>query len=151
MSRSDYSFLERAGLEPVDNADTSFTYNLGFRQRTERNTINIDVARDTSPNSGSFVSVRDEFLVYVGRAMSERLFAGIALRASHTRTLGDVVEDDERDYVRLELEIEWALAERLFLFGGYNFTAQEFQSQPATDANSNSIYLGVAYRGRSRE
>ena len=149
VSRSDYSFLNEQ-LQPVDNADTSFTYQLGFRQRTERNTINIDLSRDTSPNSGGFLTLRDELHIYVSRAMTQRLQGEIGLRGYASETLDDVVANDERDYWRMDLSMEWAMSEQLFLNGGYAFTEQQFAAE-STDASSNLIWLGLVYRGRARQ
>ena len=149
VSRSDYSFLNDQ-LQTVDNADTSFTYQLGFRQRTERNTINIDLARDTSPNSGGFLTLRDELHIYVSRAMTQRLRGEIGLRVYGSETLDDVVANDERDYWRMDMGMEWSINEQLFLNGGYAFTMQEF-AEESTDASSNQVWLGLVYRGRARQ
>ena len=151
VSRSDFTYLDTQ-RQLVDNADTSFTYGVRFRQRTDRNTINIDVSKETNPNSGGFLYLRDEIRVYIRRSMSERLTGGIGLRAYNSETLDDLAQSDERDYVRLELDMEWALTQRLFLSGGYAFTAQEFAETGALiEGSSNSIYVGFTYRGRSRE
>ena len=147
VSRSDYSFLNEQ-LEPVDNADTSFTYLLGFRQRTERNTINVDMSRETSPNSGGFLTLRDELRVYVSRAMTQRLRGEIGIRGYTSQTLDDVVANDERDYWRMDLAMEWAITEQVFLNGGYAFTKQQF-AEESTDASSNLVYVGLFYRGRA--
>ena len=147
VSRSDYSFLNER-LERIENADTSFTYLLGFQQRTERNTINIDFAQDTSPTSGGFLTLRKEFAIYVSRAMTQRLRGEIGLRGAASKTLDDVIANDERDYVRVDLGMEWAMRERLFLNGGYGFTEQQFQEE-STDASSNYVYVGIVWRGRS--
>jgi hypothetical protein len=147
VSRSDYSFLNER-LEPVDNADTSFTYNLGFRQRTERNTINIDLARDTSPNSNGFLTLRDELHIYVSRAMTQRVRGEIGLRGYTSETLDDVVANDERDYWRMELAMEWAMSEQLFLNGGFAFTKQQL-AEESEDASSNLVWVGLVYRGRA--
>ncbi len=147
VSRSDYSFLNDQ-LQRIENADTSFTYSLTFQQRTERNTINIDLAQDTSPNSSGFLTLRKDFSIYVSRAMTQRLRGEIGLRSSASKTLDDVIANDERDYVRLDLGMEWAVRERLFLNGGFGFTTQQF-AQESTDASSNSVYLGIVWRGRS--
>lgn len=148
VSRSDYTFLNSQGML-VDNADTSLTYGLGFRQRTTRNTINIDARRATNPNSGGFLTLRDELRVYFRRALTERLSGRVALRGYHTQTLDDVVQDDDRDYFRLEFDMEWALTPRLFIIGGYSFTTQEFATQSAEDASSNTVFVGFNYRGLS--
>ena len=131
VSRSDYSFLNDQ-LQPVDNADTSFTYQLGFRQRTERNTINIDLSQETTPNSSGFLTLRDELHVYVSRAMTRRLHGEVGLRGYASKTLDDVIDNDERDYWRMDLGMEWAMTEQLFLNGGYAFTKQQFAAESPT-------------------
>lgn len=145
VSRSDYSFLD-AQLQPIDNADTSFTYLIGFRQRTDRNTINIDVSRETAPNSGGFLALRDQIRFYLSRAISQRLRGEVGVRGYTTKTLDDVVANDDRDYLRVDLALEWAMTERLFVKGGYAFTAQKF-SQDLGDANANTVFVGLMYRG----
>ena len=149
VSRSDYSFLNEQ-LEPVDNADTSFTYDLGFRQRTERNTINFDLRRETSPNSNGFLTLRDELHVYASRAMTQRLRGQIGIRVYASETLDDVIANDERDYLRLDLGMEWAFTEQLYLNGGYAFSKQQF-AEESTDASSNIVFVGLFYRGRARQ
>jgi opacity protein-like surface antigen len=149
VNRSDYSFVNPS-LEPVENADTSFTYQVGLRQRTERNTINIDISREAAPNSGGFLTLRDQLRVYVSRAFTQRLRGEVGARNYTTKTLDDVVTDDERDYLRVDLGIEWAMTEQLFVNGGYAFTSQKFGDE-ADDASSNQVFIGFSYRGRSRQ
>jgi hypothetical protein len=148
VSRSDYEFVNER-LEEINNADTSFTYSIGLRQRGERNTINIDLGRETSPNSGGFLTLRDELHVYWSRAMTQRLRSELGVRGYMSKTLDDVVVDDERDYLRVDLGMEWAMTAQLFLNGGYSFTSQKF-AQDSDEGTSNSVYVGFAYRGRSR-
>ncbi len=52
----------------MDNADTNFTFEVGLRQRTERNTVNIDLSHETIPNSNGFLTLRDELHVYLIRS-----------------------------------------------------------------------------------
>lgn len=149
VRRSDYTFLNDR-FETVDNADTSFTYLIGFRQRGERNTINVDLGRETAPNSGGFLTLRDQVRVYLSRAMSQRLRGEVGVRYYTTKTLDDVVEDDDRDYRRVDLLIEWAMTETMYLSGGYAFTSQKF-ADDFDDATSNTLFVGFSFRGRSRQ
>jgi opacity protein-like surface antigen len=149
VNRSDYTFLNPQ-LEPVENADTSFTYLIGLRQRTDRNRLNIDLSREASPNSSGFLSLRDQLRVYVGHAFTQRLTGDLGLRAHTTKTLDDVVDDDERDYLRVDLGLEWAMTEQLFINGGYVFTSQRF-GDSVEDASSNQVFIGFAYRARTRQ
>ena len=145
VSRSDYSFVNNSD-QLVENADTSFTYLIGLRQRSELNTINIDLSRETSPNSSGFLTLRDQLRVYLSRAMTERLTGDIGVRGYITSTLDDVVADDDRDYVRVDMSLEWAMTTQLFLNGGYSFTRQKL-TEDGSNASSNQIYVGIAFRG----
>lgn len=149
VNRSDYEFVNPQ-LEPVENADTSFTYLIGLRQRTDRNSLNIDLSREASPNSSGFLSLRDQLRVYVGRAFTQRLRGDLGVRAHTTKTLDDVVDDDDRDYLRVDLGVEYAMTEQLFINGGYVFTSQRF-GDSVDDASSNQVFVGFGYRARTRQ
>jgi hypothetical protein len=148
VSRSDYTFVDEQG-QVVVNADTYFTPGLSFRQRPERNTINIDVSQEADPNSGGFLTVRDQLWVYLSRAMSERLTGEIGLRGYSSTSLDDVVADDDRDYFQLDLRLEWFMTERMSVSGTYTYTTQKVQDFSANDATSNAIYFAFGYRGLS--
>ena len=80
--------------------------------------------------------------------MTQRVRGEVGLRGYASKTLDDVIANDERDYVRLDLGIEWAINEQLYLNGGYSFTKQQFEEQ-FSDASSNLFYIGLVYRGRA--
>jgi hypothetical protein len=81
--------------------------------------------------------------------MSERLSGEVALRGYSSRSLDDLVEDDDRDYYQLDLALEWALTERMSVSGSYTFTQQKLESASAGDATSNAVFFEFAYRGLS--
>ncbi len=150
VARSDYSFVNAQNVL-VDNADTSFTYGLGFQQRTERNTLNIMLSRAQNPNSNGFLTLRDEVRIFLQRALNEKLTGSMAVRSYRTQTLDDVVANDQRDYARVEFELVWAMTERFFINGGYALATQEFQRPGSSDATSNMFFVGVEYRGLDRQ
>jgi hypothetical protein len=149
VSRSDYSFVN-SQLQLIENADVSFTYLISLRQRSVRNTINIDLSRETSPNSNGFLTLRDQLRVYFSRAMTERLRGDIGVRGYVTSTLDDVVTGDNRDYLRVDLSLEWAMTRQLYISGGYSFSQQQLDEVGDADATSNVFYIGLAFRGLQR-
>ena len=150
VSRSDYSFVN-SRQELIENANASFTYFVGLRQRSTLNTINVELGRETSPNSSGFLTLRDQLRFFWNRRMSERLTGNLGVRGYITSTLDDVVTDDDRDYVRLDLSLEWALTEQLHLNGGYSFTKQQLDEGGGADATSNVFFVGFAFRGLSSQ
>jgi hypothetical protein len=149
VMRSDFTFMNDKG-ELEDNADTNVVFNLGFRQRTERNTLNFNLSRQVVPNGSGFVTTRDELRVSLNRELSARLSAAIGVRIYETTRVGDDLERQDREYNRLELGLEWAMTERAFLTVGYDFVVQSFQTSDRGDATSNQIFVGFNYRGLGR-
>jgi hypothetical protein len=114
--------------------------------------MNLDFIRDTYPSATGFSAVRRSLRMYYDRALTQRLNAKFGVRLDETKYLGDVNAEDNREYARAEIDFEWALKPVLFLQAGYAFTAQDFPEDPIPQsADSNSIYIGMSYRGRSRQ
>lgn len=147
LRRSDIEFRDSSG-DFVDDVDTNFALSLGFRKRSERSTLNLDVRRLIDPNSSGFLEQRNEFRVSLRRQMTPTLTGGIAFRAIDSGTLGDVTTAD-RNYARINLSLEWALTRSWAVAVGYDSIYQKFQGQ-SRDATSNAIWAGVNYRGLSR-
>jgi hypothetical protein len=147
--RSDFEFLT-TNLQRVDRAVTDYTLRVGFRRRAERSRINVDLGRSVFPSSTGFSAVRRELRVFMDQALTQRLSANFGFRVNETGTLGDISERDNRDYVRAEIGFEWALKPVLFLGGGYHYTSQDFTFLGGNDAKSQSLYIGLNYRGLSR-
>jgi hypothetical protein len=151
VARSDYVFTNQQG-QVVDNADTNVIYDARFRRRTERTILNISLDRRVTPNSDSFVALRHELRVYLDRALSERLTTRVGIRVFQTATVDDADQrNNDRDYRRLEFSMDWAMTERMFLSGGYNYTLQDFKNDNRGSGNSNSIFIGFNFRGRSKQ
>jgi hypothetical protein len=147
--RSELAFT--ANQQFIDRATTDYTMRLNMRKRAERSRINIDFTRDAYPSGNGYSSIRREFRVYYDRTLTQRLDARFGVRMNETESLGDVAADDNREFVRAEVSFEWALRPVLFLEAGYDYTAQDFTEDLIQQStNSNSIFIGMNYRGLSR-
>ena len=148
VQRSDYSFVDDDG-ELIDNADTNYAIDLTLRNRTERTTQNFTIRRTMNPNSLGFLVERNEFQYFVSRLMTQRVTGTIGIRLTESRTLDNVKADNDRDYARAQIGVEWAITQRWNLRGEYIYTFQEFSGQ-ARDTDSNAFLVGISYRGLSR-
>jgi hypothetical protein len=147
--RSDYEYLTNNQI--TDGATTDYTMRLGLRQRGERSRVNIDFTRYVYPSGSGFSSVRREFRVYHDRELTQRLDARFGVRLNETKSLGDVNVEDNREYIRAEVGLAWAWRPTLFLEGGYRYTSQDFTEDIIQQTpDSNSIFIGMNYRGLSR-
>ena len=147
LRRSDIEFRDPQGVL-VDDVDTNFALSLGFRKRSDRSTLNFDVRRLIDPNSSGFLEQRDELRMSLRRQMSPTLTGGIAFRMIDSSVLGDI-NSSNRDYARVDLNLEWALTRAWAVGVGYDMIYQKFEGQ-SRDATSNGIKVGVNYRGLSR-
>ena len=148
VQRSDFIFLD-SNDEIVDNASADPRVGVRFRRRGERTLANFSLIRDLEPNASGFVVQRDQLRVYVARSFTERFGGELGVRIAETSSLSDISPSDDRTDSRIELRLEWNLAPRWYLTTGYNYLTREFERQPKAD--SNEIYLGINYRGLSRQ
>ena len=147
VQRSEIVFRNAVGVL-VEDVDTNFTLELGFRKRSDLATLNLDINHLVNPNSSGFVEQRDEFRVSVERRLSEILTATVAFRAIDTGSLADL-QTGTRDYARLGLGLEWAVKRAWSIGIGYDGIYQKFDNREQ-DATSNSVSVSANYRGLSR-
>ena len=76
--------------------------------------------------------------------MSERLAAGLGVRAYTTNALDKDVNFNERDYAQLAAQFTWALTEKLALRTDYRYTFLD-RSEADETANSNRLTLWLSY------
>jgi hypothetical protein len=149
VQRSDFSFYDDNDVF-VDNATSNVIADVEFRQRSELRTLNIRVAQEIYPSGSGFLSEVAQLTLYVDQRFSPRVTGRFGVRYDDIATLDEVRTVNDRDYGRVEIEFRWQMARRLSLVGGYQFTAQAFDESPEADADANSIYFGVMYRGLER-
>lgn len=148
--RSEFEFLGTT-QQLVARATTDYTMRVGLRKRSERSRINMDVTREVYPSTSGFSSIRREFIVYYDRDLRQRLNASFGIRLDDSQSLGDIDTRDDREYARAELDFRWAIKPVLFLDAGYAYTAQDFTEDLLQQkTSSNSVYIGISYRGLSK-
>ena len=148
VQRSEIAFLD-AQAQFIEDVDTNVTLGLGFRKRSEIATLNFDLRRLIDPNSSGFLEQRDEVRLSLRRRMSPTMTGGVAFRIIDTNALESTLPSVGRDYARLDLSLEWALTRSWSLGLGYDTIYQKFANE-ANDQRSNSVSVGVNYRGLSR-
>ena len=148
VARSEFEFFSGPGI--VNNADTSLTTRISLRQRGSRTTLNFDVGREVDPNGSGFVVNRDSVLLSLSRTFKPRLSGNTGVRLDRTRAVGAVASSANRDYVRVEIGLDWSWTQRLSVSTGYAFTSQKFVNTIDSRVASNSVYFGIGYAGLSR-
>jgi hypothetical protein len=146
--RSDFTFAPGTG-PVVSRAETNPRININLRQRSERTTLNFDIGRQVEPGGSGFVVTRDLLHLSATRDLKPRLKGTVALLGMNTKSVGDVVSSADRDYTRAEVNLDWAMKQRLFLSVGYAYTYQKFVLDTSS-VDANTFYVGISYEGLSR-
>jgi hypothetical protein len=151
IARTDYSFLRGATGTRFDNADNSFTFDIGFDKRSQRTQWTIGVGRAIVPNSNGFLSQRDDAQIRVAHQFTPRVSAAAGVRGSRIDTVAEAAGDNERDYVRSSVELAWAMTPRWRLTTGLDRVSMEFVDAGGAKATSNMFSVGVRYEGLSQQ
>lgn len=150
VARTDYTFRTVTG-GIVDNAANNFTFDAGFRKRSELTNWTIQVGRAIDPNSNGFLAARDDLRVRVAHQFRTRLSASFGVRGSRVDTPAETVGGGfERDYWRASFEVDWEMTPRWLLTTGVDHVMEEFTAATG-DATSNAVLVGVRYQGLSQQ
>jgi hypothetical protein len=149
VERSDFVFVNGAGIS-VSDTETNVTFNVGLTMRSDVGTLNLDVGRTVGPSGSGFLSQRNEVRAFYRRRMSDKLRGGIGLALSDTESLDGL--SDQRDFARLDLDLEWALTALWSLSLGYSNIDQDFGSplRQQEGGKAQVVSLGAVYRGLRR-
>lgn len=150
VQRSDFDYVNTT-LTRIKNADTSPQFSLGFRKRAERTSWNLDFTDSTYASGNGYVGVRKEFRAYVTREFRERLSGTFGTRIARLGDLSNARTQDNRNYRAFGINFDYALKQTLALTFGYEYVDTNFYNDVGTATGpSNTIRVGVSYRGRSR-
>ena len=138
------------GVEGADNEsggrDLEPVADVSLVRRLQTITLLAQYRRSISGGGAGTLSSRDEINLNFTRRLSERVSAGLGVRAYATNALeGDVVNFDERDYVQLRAQFTWNLTRTWFLEADYRYTFLNRQLI-GESGNSNDVTIWLSYR-----
>ena len=138
------------GVEGADNEsggrDLEPVADISLVRRLQTITLLAQYRRSISGGGAGTLSSRDEINLNFTRRLSERVSAGLGVRAYATNALeGDVVNFDERDYVQLRAQFTWNLTRTWFIQADYRYTFLNRQLI-GESGNSNDVTIWLSYR-----
>lgn len=137
------------GLENTDrqtgSSDLTYVADFSLRQQLETIRLFAQYRRRVNSNGSGGLTLRDEVNLSFNRDLSERLAAGLGVRAYNTSALDEDVESNERNYAQLAAQFTWALTEKLSLSTDYRYTFLD-RKENDESANSNRVTLWLSYR-----
>ena len=143
--RSDFALS--SGGRRIRGTDDTGVFGLNFSKRGERSGMRAELQRRMSPDALGFVAPRDELRVSWERTITPRVMGRVGVRAIDAAGL-PTVADSGRRFGRAELDVEWQFRQQWWLVAGYAHATARSEGS-SNSAGSNSLTLGVRYRGRS--
>ena len=123
--------------------------NITYTRRLETITMLAQYRRSISASGAGRTSSRDQLNVNFTRRLSEKISAGLGIRAYHSVGLGDVVSVDDRDYVQLRTNFGWHFSSSFLIEADYRYTILDRQTLGGERANSNHVTLWFVYQPNS--
>ena len=138
------------GLEDTDQgageSDVNWVADMSLTRRLQTITMLAQYRRTISGGGEGSLSVRDSINLNFSRRLSERISAGIGVRAYQTNALNDaIVAFNERDYIQLRSQLTWHLTRAWSLEANYRYTFLT-RSVVTESANSNNVTIWLNYR-----
>jgi len=138
------------GLEDTDReaggSDVNWVANISLARRLQTIIMLAQYRRTISGGGSGTLSSRDSINLNFTRRLTERISAGLGVRAYQTNALDDaVVTFDERDYVQLRSQFTWYMTQSWSLQANYRYTFQN-RSLLGESANSNAVTVWLNYR-----
>lgn len=105
--------------------------------------------RSVSGGGAGRVTVRDSLNLNFRRRLSERISAGLGVRAYQSKTAGGLGLDEDRDYIQLRSGLVWYLTRSFVIEADYRYTVQNFDEVFGESANSNQVNLWFVYQPKT--
>jgi hypothetical protein len=148
----------RSTVNLVDDLDTgpasersydNMIFSLRLRRLAELSRVMFDLQRDVNPDSFGFLVARNQLRFVVSQDFTSTVEGQISVRAIETESINDELSEG-RTYGRLDLGVAWAFGELWSLTANYAFSSRDVSSSTFEngDASSNSVSIGLNYRGR---
>jgi len=118
---------------------------VGYRQG-QVDKWRIELGRTFTPNGRGSKSVADQIRLQYDRDLSERMTLTSAVRYVQDERVGDLGQNDGRDYARADLGLRWMMTPTWYLHGGYSYRWQDLERDP-NDADDNVFFVGFGYEG----
>lgn len=138
------------GLEDTDqpgiDPDPEVVGNATLRRDLETIRMFLQYRRSITASGAGNLSVRDTVNLNFRRRLSEKISAGIGVRAYQSRGKGEAPTIDDRNYFQLQASFSWYLARFLAIEADYRYTVLDRSEALGESSNSNRINLWFVYQ-----
>lgn len=130
-------------------SDDGLVFQADLQHRAERWTFTTSAGRDIIPTGRGALTRRDHLSVAASHPLTERLSASLALRAVRNQELltQSGGRGEELEYGRVEMRLNWRMAERWSLALGLGSVTQKVRSR-REGADNHGASLSIVWNGQ---
>ena len=129
-----------------EESDSGWGGNITNYWEGEVSVWRLTIGRTFSPTGRGGKSTVDQLRLQYDRDLSARLRFRSAARLLSDESISDAGSNNDRDYGRLELSLEWKMSPTWYIQGGYMYTYQDRVSDPDA-ADDHRFFVSIGYRG----
>ena len=137
------------GIEDTDQGGVDTDPEVVGRVSLTRNLETIRMfaqyRRTVTASGAGRLSARDTVNLNFSRRLSEKITAGLGIRAYQTNGLGDSVNIDDRRYVQLHSSFSWYLTRAFAIQADYRYTVLD-RDAVGERSNSNRVNIWFVYQ-----
>ena len=141
------------GLETTDqpgvSTDPEVVGNVTLIRDLETIRLFARYQRSVNASGGGRLTVRDAINVNFRRRLSEKLSAGLGIRAYQADRVGSITSVTERQYVQLRSTFLWYLTTSFVIEASYRYTISDRSAAVGERSNSNQFNLWFVYQPRT--
>jgi hypothetical protein len=106
--------------------------------------------RSVNPSGGGRrLTVRDAINLNFRRRLSEKISAGLGIRAYQTERIPSLTSVTDRQYIQLQSTFLWYLSQSMVIETSYRYTISDRNSIAGERSNSNQINVWFVYQPRT--
>ena len=135
--------------QPGSSIDPTVVGELTLIRRFETIRMFARYKRSVNSSGAGLLSVRDALNVSFRRRLSEKLTAGLGIRAYQTGSIDGAISLDDREYVQLQSNFQLYLSRSMLLEMSYRYTISDRSTAIGERANSNQVNVWFVYQPRT--
>jgi hypothetical protein len=105
--------------------------------------------RSVNAGGAARLTLRDSLSFNFRRRLSEKISAGLGIRAYQSRGVGDATSLNDRDYIQLQSTFLWYLSQSFFIETSYRYTIVDRSDAIGERSNSNQANVWFVYQPRT--
>lgn len=159
MAGFDYNLSQKTRLKAMfgfeDAEQSGFQFdpeavaNITLTRRLQTIRMFAQYRRSISGGGAGRVSLRDSFNLNFVRNLSEKIDAGLGVRAYRTSGTNDLTSIGDRNYVQLQSTFLWYLSKSFAIEAVYRYTINDRDETLGGRANSNNVNLWFVYQPKT--